>query len=70
MSFPTSEKAKFIGSVVVSADPKWHLSWVDGFNGKTFLRFHERAVKPYKGLKIHLIVENARYHRTQENSQW
>ena len=69
-SFPTRKKAKVIGAVVMGADPKWHFSWVDRFNGTTFLRFLKRLVRHYKGRKIHLIVDNARYHKTKEISTW
>ncbi len=69
-SFPTRKKAKVIGAVVLGSKPKWHFSSVDRFNGKTFWRFLKRRVRHYKGRKIHLIVDNARYHRTQEIHRW
>lgn len=69
-SFPTRKKAKVIGAVVVGSKPKWHFSCVDWFNGETFWRFLKRLVRHYKGRKIYLIVDNARYHRTKEIHRW
>lgn len=33
------KRAKVIGAVVVGAEPKWHFSFADRFNGKAFWRF-------------------------------
>jgi transposase len=69
-SFPTRKKARVIGAVVVGSEPKWHFSTVDRFNGTTFLRFLKRLVRHYNGRKIHLIVDNARYHKTKGIAKW
>jgi len=69
-SFPTRKRAKVIGAVVVGAKPKWHFSFTERFNGKSFLRFLKRLVKHYQGTKIHMIVDNARFHKTKEIGKW
>lgn len=55
---------------MVDRNPKWHFASVERFNGKTFLSFLKRLANHYRGRKPHLVVDNARYHRSREIQKW
>lgn len=69
-SFPTRKRSKVMGAVVVGDNSKWHFSFTERFNGKNFQRFLNRLVNHYQATKIHLIVDNARFHKTKELNKW
>jgi hypothetical protein len=69
-SFPTRKRSKVMGAVVVGRNPKWHFSFTERFNGKNLRRFLKRLVNHYQGTKIHMIVDNACFHKTKELSKW
>lgn len=69
-SFPTRQRSKVIGAVVVGRKPKWHFRFAERFNGKSFQRFLNRLVNHYQGTKIHMVVDNASFHKTKELRTW
>lgn len=70
MSFPSRKSIKVMGAVTVGHNPKWHSRMVSTFNGDTFLSFLKQIVRQYPGSKIHMICDNAAYHKTRKVSQW
>ena len=63
---PTRKSLKVMGAVTVANDPKFHFRFVNWFNTKTFLSFLDQLISRYKNQKIHLILDNARYHKGPE----
>ena len=70
-SYPTRKSIKVLGAVVLAQDPKWHFRFTEKFNGESFLTLLEQLVRQYSGKKIHLITDNAPYHRKGAKvNQW
>jgi len=69
-SFPGRKSVKVIGAVVIGKQPKFHFRFVQVFNTQTYLRFLKQLVRQYKGRRIHLIADNARWHKSPEILQW
>jgi transposase len=67
---PTRKSLKVIGAVRVGDDPKFHFRFVNRFNTKSFLTFLKQLISRYKDKKIHLILDNARYHKGSEVWKW
>jgi transposase len=70
LSFPTRKSVKVMGAVALGRGPKWHSRMVNTFNGETFLSFLRQLLRQYPDRKIHLICDNAPYHKTLKISQW
>lgn len=70
MSPPTRNSLKVMGAVTTGDRPKFHFRFVNWFNSDSFLAFLNQLISRYKGRKIHLIVDNARYHKSSKVKQW
>jgi len=67
---PTRKSLKVMGAVTVGNDPKFHFRFVNWFNTKSFLSFLDQLISRYKNQKIHLILDNAKYHKGPEVRKW
>jgi transposase len=71
MSFPTRASIKTFGAINVGEDPKWHFRFEkEKFNGDSFIGFLSQLIRYYKGKKIHLIIDNAPYHKSPKVMKW
>jgi len=69
-SFPGRKSVKVMGAVRVGEQPGWHFRFVERYNTGSFLAFIEQLLRYYKGRKIHLVVDNAAWHKTKEIRKW
>jgi transposase len=69
-SFPGRISIKAIGAVTIDKQPKFHFRFVDTFNSTTYLKFLEQLVRQYKGRRIHLIADNAKWHKSPVVMKW
>jgi transposase len=69
-SFPGRKSVKVIGAVVIQERPKFHFRFVDVFNTQTYLMFLKQLVRQYDGRRIHLIADNAGWHKTRDILEW
>jgi transposase len=67
---PTRASLKVMGAVAVGHDPKFHFRFVDWFNTDSFLKFLNQLVSRYRKQKIHLVVDNAKYHKGPTVREW
>jgi len=59
-----------MGAVRVGEQPGWHFRFVERYNADSFLTFLEYLLRYYKGTKIHLVVDNAQWHKTKGIRKW
>ena len=69
-SFPGRTSIKVIGAVSVGTSPKFHFRFVEVFNSVTYLEFLKQLVRQYKGRRIHLIADNAKWHKSPPVLEW
>lgn len=69
-SFPSRKSVKVMGAVAVGTDPKWHFRFITVFNSDSFLVLLKQLVRQYTGRRIHLVVDNAKYHKAPEVMDW
>jgi transposase len=67
---PTRKSLKVMGAVTVGDQPKFHFRFVNWFNTKTFLVFLGQLISRYRDRKIHLILDNAKYHKGPAVRKW
>lgn len=60
---------KAFGATSADRNPAFHFLFADVFNAQTFLKFLKRLVRCYDR-KIHLILDNARYHHAIFLQEW
>jgi transposase len=70
LSKPCRESMKVFGALTVQENPRFHFQFVDVFNKETFLSFLKRIVRHYGGIKVHMIVDNVKYHRANKVTEW
>ena len=70
LSPPVRKSIKVMGAVRIGANPQWHSRFVKVFNAKTFIEFLTQLLRYYRGIKIHLITDNAPYHKSPEVCEW
>ena len=66
LSPPVRKSIKVMGAVRIGANPQWHSRFVKVFNAETFIEFLHQLHRYYRGIKIHLITDNAPYHKSPE----
>lgn len=71
-SFPTRKSVKAFGAVRIDDEvPKWHFRFEKKkFNGDSFVGLLDQLTRHYKGKKIHLITDNAPYHKGPKVREW
>jgi transposase len=65
----TRESMKAFGATSADQNPDFHFLFADVFNAQTFLNFLKRLVGRHDR-KIHLILDNARYHHAILLQEW
>jgi transposase len=70
LSPPVRKSVKVMGAVRVGANPQWHSRFVEVFNAATFIEFLNQLLRYYRGTKIHLITDNAQYHKSPTVRRW
>jgi transposase len=70
MSFPGRNGKKVMGAIRVAEKPGWHFRFGERYNTETFTAFIEQLLRYYKGKKVHLIVDNAPWHKTKKLRKW
>lgn len=69
-TFPSRKSVKVMGVVAVGTNPKWHFRFTRVFNSDSFLVLLNQLVRQYPGQRIHLVVDNAKYHKAPEVMDW
>lgn len=67
---PTRDSIKAMGAVTVGDNPKFHFRFVKWYNTESFLSFLNQLISRYKERKVHLIVDNAPYHKGPKVREW
>ena len=70
LSPPVRKSVKVMGAVRIGVNPQWHSRFVEGFNAETFTEFLDQLLRYYHGIKIHLITDNAPYHKSPKVHEW
>lgn len=68
--FPTRESLKVFGAVTAEDNPRFNFRFAEVFNAETFQAFLRQLITRYAPAKIHLIVDNVRYHHAKRNQEW
>lgn len=69
-SKPCRESMKVYGALTVEENPSLNFRFTEVFNGDSFLRFIRHLVRHYEGTKIHLVVDNVKYHHSRQVRDW
>jgi putative transposase len=67
---PKRDSLKVTGAVTVGNNPKFHFRFVNWFNTDNFLTFLNQLISRYPDRKIHLILDNAKYHKGPKVKEW
>ena len=70
LSPPVRKSVKVMGAVRIGSKPQWHSRFVKVFNAETFIEFLSQLLRYYNGIKIHLITDNAQYHKSPAVRGW
>lgn len=70
LSKPCRESMKVFGALTVEDNPRLNFRFAETFNGDSFLRFIQHLVRHYAGTKIHLVVDNVKYHHSLQVREW
>lgn len=68
--FPTRKSLKVFGAVTAEVNPRFHFRFAEVFNAQTFKAFLEQLITRYAPQKIHLVLDNVRYHYASCNQEW
>jgi|GEM_PF-2837445 len=64
------ELMKVFGALTVEGNPRLNFRFAEVFNGDSFLRFIQHLAHHYEGTKLHLIVDNVKYHHSRSICEW
>ncbi len=71
MSFLTRKSIKTFGAITMGANPKWHFRFEkEKFNGDSFIGLLKQLIRQYAEKTIHLLIENAPYHKGPKVRKW
>lgn len=70
MSFPTRKSVKALGAIAIGEVPKWHFRFAKKFNGDSFTDLLDQLIRQYKDKKVHLITDNAPWHKGPKVKEW
>lgn len=70
LSPPVRKSVKVMGAVGIGPKPDWHSRFVDVFNSDTFIEFLAQLLASCRGRKIHMISDNAQYHKSPKVREW
>lgn len=69
-SLPGRSSVKVLGAVTAEANPRFHFRFAPVFNQDTFGAFLQQIIRQYSGTKVHLILDNVRYHHAKHIKGW
>jgi len=70
-SFPTRKSIKAFGAITIGEYPKWHFRFEkEKFNSDSFIGLLNQLTRQYQDRKIHLVTDNARYHKAPKVREW
>jgi transposase len=64
------KSAKVFGTITVTDKPKFHFMFVKVYNALTFIKFLKQLVRQYRVSKIHMVLDNAKYHHADIVKKW
>lgn len=70
LSPPVRQSIKVMGAVRIGPNPQWHSRFVKVFNAETYIEFLNQLIGYYRGTKVHLITDNAPYHKAPKVRDW
>jgi transposase len=72
MSFPTRKSIKTFGAIRIDEEiPKWHFRFEQKkFNADSFIGLLDQLTRHYRDKKVHLITDNAPYHKSAQVRKW
>ncbi len=70
LSKPGRESMKVFGALTIETEPRFNFRFSEVFNSDTFLAFIQHIARHYEGTKIHLIVDNVKYHHSNKVKNW
>lgn len=59
-----------MGAVRIGSKPKWHSRFTKVFNAETFIESLSQFLRYYNGIKMHLVPDNAQYHKSPTVRGW
>ena len=59
-----------MGAVAVGTNPQWYFRFAAVFNSDSFLALLKQLFRQCRGRRIHLVADNATYHKAREVMQW
>lgn len=69
-SLPGRSSIKVLGAVTAEGNPRFHFRFAPVFNQETFGAFLRQIIRQYPTTKVHLILDNVRYHHTKHIQEW
>ncbi len=69
-SFPGRKSEKALGAVTVEKNPRFHFRFAPVFNVETFGAFLRQIIRQYPGEKVHMVLDNVRYHHAKAIQCW
>lgn len=69
-SFPGRESKKVLGAMTIEENPKFHFRFAPVFNLKTFGTFLRQIVRCHPDEKVHMVLDNVRYHHAKDLQGW
>lgn len=69
-SFPGRTSEKVLGAVTAEDNPRFHFRFAPVFNQETFGAFLKQIVRHHPEEKVHLVLDNVRYHHAKSLQPW
>lgn len=69
-SLPGRSSMKALGAVTAEEKPRFHFRFAPVFNQETFGSFLRQIIRQYPETKVHMILDNVRYHHAKALSSW
>jgi putative transposase len=69
-SFPGRKSEKALGAVTIEENPRFHFRFAPVFNTETFGAFLRQIIRQYPHEKVHMVLDNVRYHHAKGLQGW
>ena len=69
-SLPGRSSMKALGAVTAESNPRFHFRFAPVFNQETFEAFLRQIIRQYPKTKIHMVLDNVRYHHAKRLQTW
>lgn len=69
-SLPGRTSKKVLGAVTAEENPKFHFRFAPVFNQDTFGAFLKQIIRHHPEEKVHLVLDNVRYHHAKNLKVW